>query len=374
MRAQANMDRQSNGKVTALMRRLPRGGSAAFPCPSSKSSKLASTGIAGFCGGPRTRVSMAAYARGPYRLARSELRTGEDTVLLRKLISEHGFNISMLLLFGVAAYSWAKSDNETVKHIMEAMAIAAFLALTVDQYVKERLSREIAKDVAPLIFAYGTPGSIAEEIKYFRGITIVRQNMELNYKIERVDANYLAIETEMQYSVLNYSDTSQEFAHLAQVIADKYGHIEHAQILGAEAQGPDLRKKDRYSFPNDGPVPVKRSTTPPVIEFKKAVLIRPNRDRVSNRFWWRTREICDCYDSDVVFFPQPVVGLTVRILSMPNDLVVDVFFGHRRSAEVEASPKQAPTRWFLDAAFPPYGSLTITWQPKKAETKKAPAK
>src|SRR5258705_498565 len=108
----------------------------------------------------------------------------------------------MLLLFGVAAYLWAKSDNETVKHITEAMAIAAFLALTVDQYIKERLSREIAEDVAPLIFAHGTPGSIAEEIKYFRGITIVRQNMELNYKIERVDANYLAIETEMQYSVL----------------------------------------------------------------------------------------------------------------------------------------------------------------------------
>ncbi len=289
---------------------------------------------------------------------------------LKKFFSHYGFISAMAILLAAAVYVRAKSHNETVQHLADALAIAAFLGLTVDPYLKSRLSREIAKNVAPLIFTHGTPTEIAKEILYFRELSLVRKDVELFYKIETLRDNLLVIETEMRYTVLNYFDAAQEFVHLAQILQDKYKDVEASRIVEVGAEGADLlpstsrgSKKPPYRFV-DGAVPL-LSSAPPV--FKNKVMVKSNQVKQDNRCWWKTREVTDDRDADVVFFPQPIVGLTVRVTSKPRDLAVSVYFGHRRSEDVKAGPSaQDPTEWKLDAAFPPFGSLTVTWEPKSS--------
>jgi len=272
---------------------------------------------------------------------------------LKKFFSHYGFISAMAILLAAAVYVRAKSHNETVQHLADALAIAAFLGLTVDPYLKSRLSREIAK-----------------EILYFRELSLVRKDVELFYKIETLRDNLLVIETEMRYTVLNYFDAAQEFVHLAQILQDKYKDVEASRIVEVGAEGADLlpstsrgSKKPPYRFV-DGAVPL-LSSAPPV--FKNKVMVKSNQVKQDNRCWWKTREVTDDRDADVVFFPQPIVGLTVRVTSKPRDLAVSVYFGHRRSEDVKAGPSaQDPTEWKLDAAFPPFGSLTVTWEPKSS--------
>jgi hypothetical protein len=285
---------------------------------------------------------------------------------IKRFFSHYGFITAMAIILAAAVYVRVKNHNETVQHLADALAIAAFLGLTVDPYLKSRLSREIAKDVAPLIFTHGTPGEIAKEILYFREVSLVRRDVELFYKIEILRDNLLVIETEMRYTVLNYADAVQEFVHLAQILQDKYRDVEASRIVEVGAEGADLlpsrgSKKPPYRFV-DGAVPL-LSSAPPL--FKNKMMVKSNQVRQDNRCWWKTREVTDDRDSDVVFFPQPIVGLTVRVTSKPRDLAVNVYFGHRRSDDVKAGPSaQDPTEWKLDAAFPPFGSLTVTWEPK----------
>jgi hypothetical protein len=276
-----------------------------------------------------------------------------------RFVGEYGFSLVMAVVLVAASVTWVKSGNPTVRHVAEAIGVAALLGLTVDPYVKRRLSREIAKDVAPLIFAYGRPGKIADEIEYFRRITCFQQNLVVNYDFEELRDNYIRVLTQMTYEVVNLSDEKEPWVHAPQVLMEKYGDIEPARILGVEAAGEDIEFLERYSLREDE-IPTERKDD--TLTFKRTVHVRPNKDRPSNRFWCKVSEPFLRNDHDFVFVTTPAVGVTIRVHKPPG-LLVSVAFGHRNRDRIVITPAQEPNQWFLDSAFPPWTWATVSWRP-----------
>jgi hypothetical protein len=276
---------------------------------------------------------------------------------VQRFWEEHQFSIVALLGAVLCGVVWRLATNEPVKHLAEAFGITFLLALTVDRSLKGKLAREVARDVAPFAFGYGMPREFVDEILYARGLTLVRRNVELDFTFRTVSDHpeFLELETTTSFTLVNFSDEEQSYTHTHNVAIDQYARIKPCQITKASAEGKrDLSKE--YSY--DGNVPVTKQSQSPVLSFKEDVQVSPNGDAPANRLWSTAVQIVDASDSDVVYFQTPVIGMTARILSKPDDLDVGFIFGHRRNNQVKLTQ---PNCWRLDAACLHWGSISVWW-------------
>lgn len=69
------------------------------------------------------------------------------------------------------------------------------------------------KGVAPYYTTFGLPQQLADEVVYLRGVQLVRKNFEIKFSLKQEGTNpdSLTFETEMSYTLVNYSNDAQPF-------------------------------------------------------------------------------------------------------------------------------------------------------------------
>ncbi len=226
-----------------------------------------------------------------------------------------GVALTVLIVFRADAHVWAAAGGVLIgaaliraptlaalptKEFGTALLIAGFLGLTLDWYLRRGAIEEVIRGVAPYYMTFGLPQQLAGEVVYLRGVQLVRKDLEIKVWLRREGANRdsLTFETEMSYTLVNYSNDVQRFPFRAGAT----GGTRRALLLRAAASGLDLAGSDYDTTftPSTQPTPL----------FERWVKIPPNRSDPHNRFVVRTRGPKHADDSETIFLvDQPPLGV-----------------------------------------------------------------
>lgn len=244
----------------------------------------------------------------------------------------------------------------------EALLVAAFLAATVDLFVKERLTREVVREFSPAMIAHDLPRPLQEEVRNISLFEVFRESLEIDYTIEEMPGkNLVTLRTKVRYRHHNYADTPRKAWHLIEV-QKPFAELEMADFDSIPSAGAsnvfdeggaganyDLRRvgEDSGAFR----------------KWRHAVWINPSRrSGVPAMFWNETlqvlpREYCDPFVS-----LHPTIGIKVTV-SAPAGMLVDVSFAHRLEKKTEKFPPTNPRTWQLDVGFLPNEMFVLQWRP-----------
>ena len=282
-------------------------------------------------------------------------------------MTENAFNYFMWSLILVGGFFAVTFHDNIIGRIGEAVFIAASISVGVEKFIRKRFAKEVAKDIAPILFAYNAPTELLDEIDHIRRIKYVRRDSKIELRFKKLKENLLVLETSMTFSVENVTGDPQPYMHAIEILEEKYGDIAKNKIIAVSATGNDIDSDYTFSHPN---VPLEPQVEPedakgywasiPVVSFRKTVLVDPNKDNAKNRFHWKVSEVVDESDSSPIYFLEPTIGVNVNVIEAPPNLEVDVLFGHRIQ-NYEKFPPDEPN-WIFKGAFLSLGSIVVSWK------------
>ena len=101
--------------------------------------------------------------------------------------------------------------------------------------------------------------------------------------------------------------------------------------------------------------------------------VQPNRESPRNRVTIRTRSEAAANASDLYLMFDPTHDVTVRLVSVPEDLDVDVEFAH---PDEDRATERSATSWHLPRMLLPYQAVYVKWStrsPSASQHNVAPA-
>ena len=254
-----------------------------------------------------------------------------------------------------------------VRSIGEALFIAAFLAVTVDLFVKDRLAKDVSRDVMAATLGYHVPREISDEIREIASFKAIRRNVDLVYRLSPYDASadYVWADSDLEFEVENLTDTPQPFRHVIWVEKPvRYSGVLE-QVLYAKASG--LGGGQDYELKN-GEISQTDVSGQHAVEWFRAVDI-PARSKA--KFWSKSRQILPVEHVETFQLIQPSIGAKVRVFAEANlSISTEVNFAHRSN---ERTQKAGGNTWQLDVGFPPYSTITIEWRKRSASIPTGPS-
>lgn len=249
--------------------------------------------------------------------------------------------------------------------IAEALAIAVFLALTVDKFVKEDLAKEIVKDVSPYIAAASLPKGLREEVHNISTINTYRESVDLEFIIEKqLGSENVQVTTTSIFIMQNLLNEAAPF-NLDVVVEKKYSVRNQKHILLVKGENVCLKSdKSPVAFieeAGDGDLGYDGALGS-TRKYTKHLFIPPNG---KSTFTTRIVQMFPAEHADV--FVSIYATKRAKItLECPTELDVDVLFAHRQSESARISEgfaKQGWRKkmWDFDCAMIPYQPIIYRW-------------
>jgi hypothetical protein len=248
--------------------------------------------------------------------------------------------------------------DSVYSEVGKALIIAAVLAAGVDSYVKSKLVADVAKDISPYAVGYLLPNEVKEEIRNLLRVPLVRNNMEILYRLSRIPGNpgYLRSRVQLTYRVMNLTDVPQEYEHSVFCEKSFFPDVGAAMIEGIGLTGGD----HAYSIcPGQSDFQVEDRGGS--IQIRRKILI-PKKGHEELLFWSQYSEIFREIYSDTVLMVWPTIGITLHV-ECPPELTVEAFIFKR--TEAKAVPTDNPRRWSHDGVFLSGEHIRIRWRPKE---------
>ena len=274
----------------------------------------------------------------------------------------------LILLAGVGSIVTANlllkdiRSEKPLEAFGEALLIAGFLSLTVDRYAKWKLLREMSKDVSQFLIGYQLPEKAQDKIKELMGCKIIRQNLDIHWKIQTgQDPAKVRVTVNFSFDLINITGEEQPYQQFLLVEKQDNPVIEEVECCSSE-------KADSYRYAGQG-ISHDKVDEPGVIEaLGKKLTIKPNKDghgptyRVGARY---SMTLPQDY-SDVFAFGAPTLKVTI------TDDVPPGFEFHAPDADLSMT-----NRWEYNKFFLPNQHVRVRWrksvQPKGSATSKPPS-
>jgi hypothetical protein len=263
-------------------------------------------------------------------------------------------SMAFILAAGVAAV--ALSDVfQNVPHwlgaIGEAAIVASVLGLTVDPYLKAKLSAEMFDGALRAVVGKGLPRAIQDEMRAIAARDVVREHFEVTFEFTPHDEGHVVVSTLIHFEAKNIAEGRARFEHTLWAQQNPGADSPPAEILRAKASGIE---GDPYDLSGAEIVP---ESVDDGIEWRRPVYIPA---RGVGRFWGETRQVLPAKWSDTFYFADTSIGCRVRVFA-PKELHVDIIFVHAAKVKTEKAPSR---NWELpDAVFLPHMSFIIRWKP-----------
>jgi len=243
----------------------------------------------------------------------------------------------------------------SIRSIGEALFIAAFLAMTVDAFVKERLARQVSQDVMAAALGYHVPQEIRDEIREIASFRTIRRDVDLMYNITPYEGSndHVWVNATLEFEIENLTDVPQPFRHMIWVqkpfrFKEPLQQVLYAKATGLGAADYELQAAD---------LPQRDVPGEHAVEWCRDVVIQPH---AKARFWSKSVQIHPAEHVDTFWLVQPTIGVKVRVYTAATT-DVSVNFAHRRNDDKEVA---AGNTWTLRAGFPPQSTITIEWRNK----------
>lgn len=258
--------------------------------------------------------------------------------------------------------------HDLLRDVGIAMVISALLAATVDGLVRFRVAKEVAKDVAAILFHDGLHAEVVAELRAIQQQVLYRRNLQVLAVMRKHPTNHEVLQFNIttSWELENHSAESQKFVHRWGMSNDKNAEIEPARLIRAWGRGEGLAESYSYSD-------VELSAAPPLdTVWEKSVDVLGRDPAGQLRIVEMGNEVqflVDLSDQEIVIYRHSVVGLSVILKTDPG-IDGEVIFLHRNSAlfppdtAFEGGVKVQTYR-LLHHAFLPSTGFTITWKPEK---------
>lgn len=257
---------------------------------------------------------------------------------------------------------WGFVSGEVFGSVVEALGIAfmvaGVLAVTVDQYFRQRTTQAVdrsieavAEGVGPYYIAYGLPEEVAWEVMFLKQIDVLRKEYTVRYEFEHSERRgYLKVRQWLKYSIANYSDRS--ITHRYRLAPG--GEPGERRIMWVRGWGGDLGDGFEDDF-----VDVGGSMEP----YTKEVEIPHNGDNPQNWVEAHLEGEVEINDSDVIFLgPEATLNAEVAI-TKPPDVDVEIVFGHRKNDQALAVGEHGRR---LNAVLLPFAAIGVEWGEKES--------
>jgi hypothetical protein len=199
--------------------------------------------------------------------------------------------------------------RELARAIGEALFIAGFISVTVDQFVKGRLLKETSRDISKYLIGYNLPPEVQDRIHHLMGTTVIRRDFRQSYKLERIDGQLRATICG-EYNIENCSNSEQEYTpglHL-----EKH---ENPTMIEFRCDSADKNAVDRK-------IGGTQDSHDVVSFFLKTFKVQPVGSGLTYRVSYKfSRPVRDA-DSDLLAFNGPTIGVTITA-ECPDDLNFD---------------------------------------------------
>ena len=276
-----------------------------------------------------------------------------------------GVGLISVILIGAADKIPLIADYEEIANRFgEALFISAFLAGTVDSYLKGRFARQVAKDVSPFIMGYALPVELRHEIREASAIEVYRTGLEIDYELIAIpsEEGFVILKASSKYRVHNLSDAPKVYNHRSFVQKPHKArkHIIQISNVGARgvtlvSRGPICSYNEKGDLGQDDPDGFSRMWE------KKVWIPERTTPETAPVFWGTTFQVLPREHADIYYTLMPTVGITVRV-KHPEWMTVIVSFGHRNDEQTIKIPPDHPTTWELQAAFLPMQTVLMEWR------------
>ncbi len=290
-----------------------------------------------------------------------------------------------LLILGLAGFfvpkdfkieNWEAAD--AIHALADALFISAALGLTVDYTLKRTLVSEIVKEVSPFIMGFNLPDEFKNELHNLATTFVYKSHVEYLIDISNDSSGVIVFRMKARWYFNNISDRSQPVNFNLALRICKQVYIDRCEVLNGgvrnavteagspvnfEARPSDLvldRDSDKHLFwKRWGPYYIPPLAAEPHAPF----------------FWYETIQYFRENDDLTIYSVKPTIHHRVTV-NYPQDLLVNVTFGHRLESDGSKFPEKRITTWELPAAFLGMSATTITWrrppfpQEPEAEEKK----
>jgi len=230
--------------------------------------------------------------------------------------------------------------RELTRAFGEAFVVAAFIASTVDQYIKHGLVSDLYKYIA----GYGLPSDIQDKIEELTKTTIIRRDFAQNYLLEHHSTGRLKLTVDGTYKIVNCSNHVKE--HTPRLDFEKHEDptLDYFRCDSADSSAVEVKKgNESLSEKQDGVLSVS-------LRKKK---VQPEKKNISYSVSFRYSRIVDPKDSDILSFILPTIGAVVSV-DRPDDISFDA-----GKATVETE-----NRWEFTGLFLENQHIHVRWSPK----------
>ncbi|MEO6194193.1 MAG: hypothetical protein ABIS20_14390 [Thermoanaerobaculia bacterium] len=272
------------------------------------------------------------------------------------------FVLIAIVVLGISCVLAAPYFVPGVEHLLEKMGetlvIAFLLAVTVDVYIKNQLTRDIVREVSPFIMGSHLPQEIRNEIYELVKLAVYRSDYELVYEItpDSESEDVVWVRTRTRFRLNNANDHPEPFLHtlILQEI-DTPGRLLNVGARGVKGENGE---QGDYEVPEAEMESLTRFER----QWKRKVYIPAHAVGESAAFFWtETIQRLDAQNEITHYSLAANIGLRV-VVSYPQNMEVEVTFGHRLHRNVHSFPKDRPSTWELRAAFLPMAAVTIEWK------------
>jgi hypothetical protein len=253
----------------------------------------------------------------------------------------------------------------------EAALVAGLLAVTVDLYLKRRLTEEITEDVSAYVMSRALPRLLQDEVDSFCREHSVRTELDLNYTFSEVlgDPAYILMTVLFRFQVMNLTDESQPFEHIASVQKVR-NFAGEPMILIPEVGGRyvDDENGTPADYHEEGDLGTDSKDGAYRI-WRKTVWIPPKGSGTQAFFWSYRRQVLPREFQDTFILTNAAIRPRLEV-HCPEWMEINATFGHRLRADEFTSGN--PKFWVLNGGMPPYSSISIEWRNKGRQTPVVP--
>lgn len=260
------------------------------------------------------------------------------------------FFLGIFFLLGIHP-AWLEEwlEPEFWKAFGHALIIAAILSATVDQFVKERVVREVARDTQHYLIGYGLPDEIQNKIRELANTAIVRTGYEQHYDLKRNGKGRLKIEVKLSYEVINYS--TDRLSYTPRIALEKH---DNPKVHEISCLSNDDSAKFHWAE-NELSVYEKHDERRVIVADGQPFTVQPRPSRETEKpliyrvYKKYSIEVPDDY-SEVISFFYPTIGVLVTV-ECPDGIT----FG------APPATIQDGNRWQYDRLFLSEQHIHVRW-------------
>jgi hypothetical protein len=227
--------------------------------------------------------------------------------------------------------------------LADAFIVAAILAMTVDQYIKERILHEVTSDISKYLIGYRLPEQVQDRLRSIMQTTWIRRTFEVRVRFSEMAAEETELDITVSSQVQNITSETQEYIDTV-----SFSKFERFQVVELRCDNQNTT----YHLAGKQVKPVEESGQ--IRHRGNLVKIPPTSDSPEEfRFSVRYKTGHPSSSRKTITFRHATIGAVIEMTDCPDSYV----FHLSPIPDITAH-----NRWTYNRLFLPGEQISIQWE------------